>query len=122
MAGEIVNLDQATAWDGPDGEYWVAHQARFDATIGPHHGALMAAAAIAPGERVLDIGCGNGQVDPRRRPGGRARRSRRSVSTCRGRCWPMPSAWPRTRGSATSASSRATPRCTASSPAPSTWP
>jgi SAM-dependent methyltransferase len=62
MPSEIVNVDQATAWDGPDGEYWAAHQARFDATIGPHHGVLMAAAAIAPGERVLDIGCGNGQT------------------------------------------------------------
>ena len=62
MAGEIVNVDQATAWDGPDGEYWVAHQARFDASIAPHHAELMAAAAIAPGERVLDIGCGNGRT------------------------------------------------------------
>jgi SAM-dependent methyltransferase len=62
MASEIVNVDQATAWDGPDGEYWVAHQARFDASIAPHHAELMAAAAIAPGERVLDIGCGNGRT------------------------------------------------------------
>lgn len=61
MASEIANVDQAAAWDGPDGEYWVAHQARFDASIGPHHTELMAAAAIAPGERVLDIGCGNGR-------------------------------------------------------------
>src|SRR5437763_6088919 len=60
MSNEIVNVDQAAAWDGPDGEYWAAHQARFDASIGPHHAALMAAAAIAPGEAVLDIGCGNG--------------------------------------------------------------
>src|SRR2546423_11185391 len=60
MTNEIVNVDQAAAWDGPDGEYWAAHQARFDASIGPHHAALMAAAAIAPGEAVLDIGCGNG--------------------------------------------------------------
>ena len=60
MAGEIVNVEQAAAWDGPSGEYWAAHQERFDASIGPHHARLMAAAAIAPGERVLDIGCGNG--------------------------------------------------------------
>ncbi len=60
MANEIVNVEQAEAWDGPDGEFWAAHQARFDATISPHHAQLMAAAAIVPGERVLDIGCGNG--------------------------------------------------------------
>lgn len=59
-ANEIVNLEQAEAWDGPNGEFWVLHQKRFDATIAPHHSALMEAAAIAPGERVLDIGCGNG--------------------------------------------------------------
>ena len=60
MANEIVNVDQAEAWDGPDGEFWAQHQARFDTTISPHHAQLMATAAIAPGERVLDIGCGNG--------------------------------------------------------------
>src|SRR5256714_15655136 len=60
MVSEIVNIDQAAVWDGPEGVYWAAHQARFDASIGPHHAALMAAAAIAPGEAVLDIGCGNG--------------------------------------------------------------
>lgn len=60
MSNEIVNVEQAEAWDGPEGEYWAAHQERFDATIRPHHAALMAAAAIAPGEHVLDVGCGNG--------------------------------------------------------------
>jgi SAM-dependent methyltransferase len=62
MAGDIVNQEQAAAWDGPSGEYWAAHQERFDAAIEPHHARLMAAAAIAPGERVLDIGCGNGRT------------------------------------------------------------
>ena len=62
MAAEIVNVEQAEAWDGPEGEYWATHQARFDATIEPHHERLMTAAAIKPGERVLDIGCGNGRT------------------------------------------------------------
>ena len=60
MPSEIVNIDQAEAWDGPEGEHWATHYARFDATIAPHHTLLVAAAAFAPGERVLDIGCGNG--------------------------------------------------------------
>ena len=62
MADDIVNVEQAEAWDGPEGEYWANHQDRFDATISPHHARLMAAAAIGPGERVLDIGCGNGMT------------------------------------------------------------
>jgi SAM-dependent methyltransferase len=57
---DIVNIDQAEAWDGPEGEHWALHHERFDATIGPHHAVLITAAAFAPGERVLDIGCGNG--------------------------------------------------------------
>jgi SAM-dependent methyltransferase len=57
---DIVNIEQAEAWDGPEGEHWALHYDRYDAIITPHHQALMAAAAIAPGERVLDIGCGNG--------------------------------------------------------------
>jgi SAM-dependent methyltransferase len=60
MPNEIVNVEQAEAWDGPDGEFWAAHQARFDTMISPQHEQLMAAAAIVSGERVLDIGCGNG--------------------------------------------------------------
>lgn len=60
MASEIVNVEQAEEWDGPGGEFWARHHDRFDATIAPHHALLMEAAAIAPGERVLDIGCGNG--------------------------------------------------------------
>ena len=60
MPSEIVNVDQAEAWDGPEGEHWATHYARYDAIIAPHHALLLAAAAFAPGERVLDIGCGNG--------------------------------------------------------------
>ncbi len=63
MAGDIVNVEQAAAWDGSDGEYWAAHQERFDTSIEPHHARLMAAAAIVPGERVLDVGCGNGRTN-----------------------------------------------------------
>jgi SAM-dependent methyltransferase len=60
VAGEIANVEQAAAWDGEEGAYWAAHHERFDASIGGYHRRLMAAAAIALGERVLDIGCGNG--------------------------------------------------------------
>lgn len=62
MAAPIVNVDQAENWDGAEGAHWAAHQAHFDAAIGPQHRGLMAAAAVSPGERVLDIGCGCGQT------------------------------------------------------------
>ena len=52
---QIVNVEQAEAWNGSEGEFWAAHQARFDSMISPHHAQLMAAVAIAPGERILDI-------------------------------------------------------------------
>ena len=76
MANEIVNVEQAEAWDGSNGEFWARHHERFDATIAPHHALLMEAAAIAPGERVLDIGCGNGLTS---RDAGRATGERGEV-------------------------------------------
>ena len=76
MANEIVNVEQAEAWDGPNGEFWARHQERFDATIAPYHALLLEAAAIAPGERVLDIGCGNGLTS---RDAGRATGDRGEV-------------------------------------------
>jgi len=57
-----ANTAQLAAWDGDEGEYWATHAATFDRSIAPHHRRLMAAAAIEPHERVLDIGCGTGET------------------------------------------------------------
>lgn len=67
MAGSVVevhpsNAAQLTAWDGEEGEYWAAHAERFDRSIADHHAAFMSAARLGSGERVLDVGCGNGQT------------------------------------------------------------
>lgn len=62
MGGFIANVEMAEAWDGAEGRFWAEHQERFDSTIRRHHERLLAAAAFAPGEHVLDVGCGNGQT------------------------------------------------------------
>ncbi|MGC1214898.1 MAG: methyltransferase domain-containing protein [Micromonospora sp.] len=56
----IVNRHQAQAWNGYEGRHWAAHQDRYDAVNSGFNEALLA--AVRPGDRVLDIGCGNGQL------------------------------------------------------------
>jgi SAM-dependent methyltransferase len=57
-----TNAEQARAWDGDEGAYWAAHAERFDRSVEGYRQQFFAAAAITPGDRVLDIGCGNGQT------------------------------------------------------------
>ncbi|MFA1551345.1 class I SAM-dependent methyltransferase [Actinomadura chokoriensis] len=59
---DVVNTHQAEAWNGYEGEHWAGHHGRYDAVNGGFNDALLDAAAIGPRDRVLDIGCGNGQV------------------------------------------------------------
>lgn len=61
-AVDATNAAQLQAWDGDEGAYWAANADRFDRAVAAYHERLMAAAAIAPDERVLDIGCGTGQT------------------------------------------------------------
>jgi SAM-dependent methyltransferase len=56
------NTDQLRAWDGDEGAYWAAHAEHFDRSVAEHHRRFLAAASIAETDRVLDIGCGTGQV------------------------------------------------------------
>lgn len=58
--------DQPDAQVGANaGQASGAHRARlaalFDAEIAPHNALFRAAAAVRPGDRVLDVGCGTGQ-------------------------------------------------------------
>ncbi|BFV61095.1 methyltransferase domain-containing protein [Kitasatospora sp. CMC57] len=59
---DIENTTQAQAWNGYEGAHWATHQDRWDAVNAGFDRPLFGAAAIAPGERVLDIGCGAGST------------------------------------------------------------
>jgi SAM-dependent methyltransferase len=54
-AQEWVNAGQAA------GDHRVRYAAGFDEEIAPHNQLFRAAAAVGPGDHVLDIGCGTGQ-------------------------------------------------------------
>ena len=55
-----ANSDSLRSWDGRDGEYWAENADRFDASLAGYLDPMLDAARLAAGERVLDIGCGNG--------------------------------------------------------------
>jgi SAM-dependent methyltransferase len=57
-----ANDDQVAYWNAVAGETWVAMQDRLDGVIEPLGARAIAALAPAPGERVIDVGCGCGQT------------------------------------------------------------
>lgn len=58
----LANVEQARAWDGQSGAHWVRFERHYrEATI-HYTRRLLEAARIAPGERVLDVGCGSGET------------------------------------------------------------
>ena len=54
------NAAQAEYWNGPSAAWWVSEQERVDRQFAPLTEALIAQAAPAPGESVVDVGCGCG--------------------------------------------------------------
>lgn len=56
----MSNEGQKEYWNGAAGETWVESQDRLDRLLGPLSEVAVARAAVQPGERVVDIGCGCG--------------------------------------------------------------
>ncbi|MFE5208139.1 class I SAM-dependent methyltransferase [Streptomyces sp. NPDC056600] len=59
---EVVNTEQAQAWNGPEGDHWARHQDRWNAVNEGFNEPLLDSADISAGHRVLDLGCGSGQT------------------------------------------------------------
>lgn len=56
------NADQVASWNGTSGRHWVERQEFMDRLLAPVSREIFRAAALAPGMRVVDIGCGCGDT------------------------------------------------------------
>lgn len=61
-AADTPNAAMADNWNGAGGDHWVAHAARLDRSLASYGQAVLDAAAIAPTDRILDVGCGTGAL------------------------------------------------------------
>lgn len=57
--GDPANAEMIEHWNGAGGRAWVARR-QSQEQLNPITNALFARAAVQPGERVIDIGCGTG--------------------------------------------------------------
>src|SRR4051812_10728326 len=57
-----ANEAMRQAWDGPEGANWSELAEGFERASTEHRTVLVRAAALSPGEDVMDLGCGNGAL------------------------------------------------------------
>lgn len=57
----LANAEQAAAWNGQEGDNWAEHADRFDTAISRTWQRFLDATLIFERDKVVDIGCGNGQ-------------------------------------------------------------
>jgi SAM-dependent methyltransferase len=57
---DSTNADQASEWDGPDGEYWATYHQEYERLLGVFDSTLVVAADVRSEDRCLDVGCGTG--------------------------------------------------------------
>jgi len=62
LIADPSNAGQVGVWDGNEGAFWAAQARRFDETLASCHGPFLTAAGVRHDDRVLDVGCGNGQT------------------------------------------------------------
>lgn len=58
----MTNTDALEHWSGAAGEHWAAEAERYDRMNRLFADQILPAAAPQPGERFLDVGCGNGAL------------------------------------------------------------
>lgn len=58
----MKNENEIANWNGPVGTRWVEFQESMDRRLRPFGAAALAKASLAPGHRVLDVGCGCGDL------------------------------------------------------------
>ena len=57
-----ANDDMVQLWNGEASATWATRPERYDAMLGGLGELVLRAAALTPGERVVDVGCGGGQL------------------------------------------------------------